>query len=139
MTVKSRPLGPGSLKIGETGSPQEWAGQLTKAALTPSTDTEDAINVLSGETLDGDDTTTYTLDGTILQDYDLDSLELYCFDNKGTDQPFVFTPSNAGEVEWSGTVRIRPVVIGGDVKKRNTSDFSFPVQGDPTHGEITAG
>jgi hypothetical protein len=139
MTIKSRPLGPGSLKIGETGTAKEWAGQLTKCALTPSTDTEDNIDVLSGETLTGDDTTTYTLDGTLLQDYELDSLELFCFDNRGKYMPFVYTPNNDGAVEWSGSVRIRPVAVGGDVKKRNTSDFSFPIQGDPTHGEITAG
>ncbi len=138
MTIKSRPLGPGSLKIGETGTAQEWAAQLTKCALTPSTDTEDDIDVLSGETLDGDDTTTFTLDGTLLQDYDLESLELYCFDHRGEDVPFVFTPSREGAVQWSGTVRLRPVTVGGDVKKRNTSDFSFPLQGDPTHGEIVA-
>lgn len=130
-------LGPGHLKIGATGSPREFATMLTKASLNTDTKTGDPIDVLSGDQFAGDDTYTFTLAGTLLQDYDMDSLELYCYENRGKEEPFVFVPSNAGAVQWSGIVKIRPVAsIGGDVKKKNTSDFEFTIVGDPTAGEL---
>ena len=138
MATKSQVLGPGSLKIGETATALEFAAQLTKCALEVSTDSEDDIPTLDGGTLAGEDTDKFSVTGTLLQDYELASLELYCFDNKGETLPFVFTPTNESGVQWSGNLKIRPVNVGGDVKKRNTSDFSFPVIGDPTHGEVTA-
>lgn len=137
---KSAALGPGHLKIGPTGTPREFAAQLTKCALNTDTKSDDPIPVLSGEQIAGEDTYTFTLSGTLVQDYDLDSLELYCFENRGKEMPFVFVPSTAGEVQWSGTVKVRPVgAIGGDVKKKNTSDFEFTIVGDPTAGELVAG
>ncbi|NQX26833.1 hypothetical protein HQQ81_05640 [Microbacteriaceae bacterium VKM Ac-2854] len=133
MPVKSNILGPGSLKLGETASPIEFAAQLTKAALTPSVDSEDDIPVLSGDILAGDDTTTWELSGTVMQDYDLESLEDWCFENRSTVVPFQFEPdSTAGRRAWSGSVKVRPLTVGGDVKKRNTSDFTFPLVGEPT-------
>ncbi|WP_349866846.1 hypothetical protein [Leifsonia sp. WHRI 6310E] len=139
MTSKSRALGPGHMKIGETGTAREFASQLTKAALNTNTKSDDPVDVLSGGQVAGEDTYTHTLTGTLLQDYDLDSLELYCFDNRGRELPFVFIPSTEGEVQWSGTVKIRPVSrVGGDVKKKNDTDFEFAIIGDPTHGELVA-
>lgn len=136
MPVKSSQLGPGSLTIGQPASSREWGGQLTKCALTPSTDFEDNIPVLDGGELSGDATTTWILGGTLLQDYDLDSLEDFAFENRLKDLPFVFTPSNTGKREYSGVVTVVPITVGGDVKKRNTSDFEFRVLGEPTPGEI---
>ena len=46
-------------------------------SVEPSTDTEDSIPVLSGEEIDGDDTDTAELTGTILQSYDATSLLLW--------------------------------------------------------------
>ena len=135
MTIKSTILGPGSLKLGETGSQREFAAQLTKCSITVNVETEDDVDVLSGETLEGEETYTYDLTGTILQDFDLDSLEDYCFTNRGTKEPFVFTPNDDADRIFTGIVRIRPVTRGGDVKKRNTSDFSFRIIGDYTPAE----
>lgn len=135
--AKAATLGPGHLKIGDTGSPREFGAQLTKAAINTDTKSDDPIPVLSGETVAGEDTYAYTLAGTINQDFDMDSLEMFCFENRGRELPFIFIPSNDGEVQWSGTVKIRPVgAIGGDVKKKNTSDFEFAILGDPTAGQI---
>jgi hypothetical protein len=137
MTTKSRALGPGHLKIGETGTAREFAAQLTKCSLTSDTKSDDDIPVLSGDVVPGEDTYTFGIAGAILQDYDLASLEIYCFENKGVELPFVFIPSNDGEVQWSGIVKLRPVQsIGGDVKKKNTADFEFVIVGEPTPGEI---
>lgn len=134
--MATRTLGPGSLKIGETATAREWAGNLTKTELTPSTSADDDVPMLDGSNMSGEEVTTWTLGGSLQQDYDFDSLEVFCFQNKGQELPFVFTPSNAGGTDWSGTVRIRPVKIGGEVKKKNASDFEFPLVGDPTPAEI---
>jgi hypothetical protein len=137
MVVKTSKLGPGSLTIGVPASAREWGGQLTKCALNPSTEFEDNVPVLSGEEVAGDATTTWNLSGTIFQSYDLDSLEDFAFVNRLKDLPFVFTPSKAGKREYSGTVTIVPLTVGGDVKVRNTSDFEFRVVGEPTPGART--
>lgn len=136
MTIKSTILGPGSLKLGETGSQREFAAQLTKCAINVNVETEDDVDVLSGETLEGEETYTYELAGTILQDFELDSLEDYCFTNRGTKEPFVFTPNDDAARLFTGVVRIRPVTRGGDVKKRNSSDFTFRIIGDYTPGTV---
>jgi len=133
---KSSLLGPGSLNIGTTASAREFGAQLTKCALTPDTSFEDDIPVLDGTTQRGDATTKWELSGTLLQDYDLDSLEDFCFTNKLKDLPFVFTPAKAGKRTYKGTVTIVPIAVGGDVKTRNTSDFTFQCVGEPTQGTV---
>lgn len=130
-----RTLGPGSLTIGAAGSPRQFGAHVTNIVLTPSTDSDDDIYLLDGSTEDGQDTTTYELSGKLLQAYDFDSLETFIFNNRGQKLPFVFIPANNGGQSWSGIVKIRPVEIGGDVKKKNTTDFKFPLVGDPTLAE----
>lgn len=135
--MATRTLGPGSLKIGETASAREFAANLTNCRITSDTSSEDPTAMLDGSEMDGEDTYTFALAGKIQQDYDFDSLELYCFTNRGELLPFVFTPANEGGTDWSGIVKIRPVSeVGGDVKKRNTTDFEFPIIGAPTPGEV---
>jgi hypothetical protein len=131
MAAKSHALGPGSLKLGETGSSREIAQQLTKIVLTPNVDEEDDVPVLSGEILDGEETTTWEVSGTANQDYDADSFEDWCFTNRGKRVPFEFTPSTAHVRGYKGTLKVRPIAVGGDVKKKNTSDFTFPLVGEP--------
>ena len=138
MATVAHRLGPGSLKIGETGTEKEFAIQTTKTTLTPSVDAEDDINTLDGGTLGGDETETWELNGTLHQSYDEGSLLDYCFQNRfsKTKQalPFTFVPLDEGVQSWSGTVKLRALDVGGDVKKQNTSDFSFPLVGDPILG-----
>lgn len=131
----ARTLGPGSLKIGATGSAREWAGDMTKMTLTPTTNGEDAVPLLDGTDLDGEETTTWELGGTLVDDFDFDSLQNFCIANAGKVLPFVMTPNNDGGSDYSGSVKIRPIAIGGDVKKKNTNDFAFPLIGKPTVGE----
>ncbi|WP_104134808.1 hypothetical protein [Cryobacterium sp. Y62] len=134
--TKASTLGPGSLKLGETATPREFATQLTNALLTPTFEKEDDVATLDGGNLPGLDTETWELSGTLLQDYEMDSLEDWCFDNKSLTVPFVFTPSSAGYRSYSGTCKIRALPVGGAVKTRNTADFTFPVIGSPTPGVI---
>ncbi len=133
--MATRVLGPGSLKIGATASAREWAGSITKCSLTASTTGEDAIPLLDGNELDGDDTTTYALAGSIVDSFERQSLQNFAIENAGKVFPFVWTPSNEGESDYSGSIKMRPISIGGDVKKKNQNDFEFPLIGAPTIGE----
>jgi hypothetical protein len=132
MPPKSHALGPGSLVFGEEGDARQFAAQLTKCSITPNTTSDDDVYVLSGETVDGEDTTLWDIGGTLLDDYDRDSIAEWALENKGEKLPFVFVPNSANTGSWSGVAKVAPIAIGGDVKKKNTNDFKFKMIGDPT-------
>lgn len=133
MTVSAHRLGPGTLTFGEAGTAQQFGAQCTNVKLTPSLNEEDAIEVLSGETLDGDDTLEYTIGGTLLQSFEKAGLIHWCHVNKLLVLDFEFIPSNAdSDYGWKGKAKIVPLEVGGDVKKRNTTDFEFKCIGDVT-------
>ena len=125
MAIKSNRLGPGLLTFGAVGSASEWGGQCTAVTLTPSADEGDTITVLSGEELVDDGEETWTLEGTVLQSYDAESLLIWAKENSGTELEFEFLPSSGSALVATGRALIRSLAIGGDVKTRNTSDFSF--------------
>lgn len=132
MTIKSTVLGPGTLVIGEVGTEEQFAAQLTNIRLVPTITTTDPIPVLSGEELDGDDTEVWEMSGTLLQSFDADSLIDWALTNKGAKLPYVFVPNTVADRQYTGIVKVQPVTIGGDVKKRNTSDFTWRCTGAPT-------
>ena len=137
MALTSHKLGPGFLTFGAVASEQEFGSQVTAATLEPSVDEEDNIPVLSGEEQDGDETESYVLSGSFLQDYSgMTSLLVWCKTNAGTVLPFKFVPNSEGGLQITGSVKIRAVSIGGDVKTRNTTDFEFKGVGDWTPAAI---
>jgi len=109
-----------------------FASQATNVNLTPTTDTDgDELEVLSGETITPDDVTTWSLNITAVQDFDdPDGFVAFALTNAGELVPYSWAP-NAGGPTFTGTVRVRPVVIGGDVKVRNTTDASWPCTDEP--------
>lgn len=129
-TVPAHTLGAGSLLIGDEPG-KEFAVACTKATLEPKADSEDDQYVLSGDVISGEDTFTWSLNTTLFQSYDVDSLTDYLFDNRGKIVPFTYTPSNKHARAWTGNLKIRPMAVGGDVKTRNTSDVEFPLVGEP--------
>lgn len=139
MTIKSQKLTKGLLTIGEAGTPQEWGGQVRAVSLVPEYDQEDAIDVLSGEKMDGDETKTETLSGTVLDDFSaVGSIWVYCKENEGTVQPFVWEPNSVdGTLRITGTVRVRQISLGGDVNTRTENDFEFPVIGSTSHSTVS--
>lgn len=139
MPVEYITVGPGTLTIGASGSLQDFSAQATSVKLTPSVDNGDPINVLSGEQVAGDRSESFTLDGTFLQDLGADSLTEWLFTNRGTEQPFVFVPSTAAGRQISGSLIVEAIDIGGDVKTKPTSDFSFVIVGAPAIAAVSAG
>lgn len=136
MAIKSYIVGPGSLVFGAPGSPEEIAAQITSATLTPSTDVGDPLDVLSGEQLPGDRTTTWVLEGTLLQDLSETGITAYTLENAGVNVPFVYIPNNVEARSASGNVIIDPTAIGGEVKARATADFEFSCVGTPALGDV---
>lgn len=125
MTDKIRTLGPGSLLIGETSSATKFDVDCISAALTPKSDTDDTDNFLDGHSESGAQTTDWTLDFTVKEDYTIDGIQAFCFNNAGTTLPFEFVPNTAGTIKFTGDVLVAPLGFGGDVKKKNEQDGSF--------------
>lgn len=137
MAVDTLTMGPGTLVLGEVGSVKALSSQVTNARVVPSVDNGDAINVLSGESVPGDRTETWTLEGTLVQDFGtLDGVVEWLFTNRGTAVPFTFVPNTAAGREVTGTVTVEAVQIGGDAKTKPTSDFSFLLSGDPVIADV---
>lgn len=124
MADKIRTLGPGTLTIGSDPG-TDFAADTTNVTLTPDTSTDDAINYLDGSSEAGAQTTTWTLEGTIKEDYSTTGLQAWCLDNAGKTMTFEFVPSTVGQLKLTGNVTIAPVAFGGDVKAKNDIDFSF--------------
>lgn len=127
--VNAHKLGPGHLAFGASGTQKEFGVALTSAKLVPEAKDGEIIEVLSGDQLVEDSEETWTLEGSLYQSYDAESLVLWCHQNSGDTLPFTFTPSNEGVLEATGSVLIRSITLGGDVKVRNKSDFKFQATG----------
>lgn len=127
-----RKMGDGQLLIGATGSPLDFSGRATKVTLTWKEDSSDDVEVLSGDVLAGDTDYTATLEATVYQDDLRDGGVVdYSWDNKGAEVPFRFQPFSGGRV-ISGTLRVSPLDVGGDVGKKNTSELKWACIGEPT-------
>ncbi|MFC4127386.1 hypothetical protein [Nocardia rhizosphaerae] len=130
--ANSYKMGPGTLTIGPVGTEMDFSCQITNGVLEPDFDSDDDLYTLCGDTLPGEQKTTWKLSGTAIQDLAAAGIVKWTWDNAGTEQPFTFTPSTSVGSSFTGTVVVRPLSVGGDVKTRPTSDFEFPVVGDPT-------
>lgn len=129
--ANSYKMGPGTLVLGAVGFEQDISCQITNAVLEPDFDSDDDLYTLCGDTLPGEQKTTWKMTGTAIQDLAAAGIVEWTWDNQGTTQPFQFTPSTTVGTEFTGSIVVRPLLVGGDVKSRPTSDFEFPVVGDP--------
>lgn len=137
MAVNTITVGAGSLTIGASTDLTVFSGQVTACRLVPSVDQGDAINVLSGETVAGDRTESFTLEGTLLQDLGAtESTTEWLYENRGETHVFEFVPSTAKGRKITGSLVVEAIEIGGDVSTKPTSDFSFTVVGAPAIGAV---
>lgn len=128
-TVKK--LGPGVLTVGASGTPQDFSNRCTSATVKWGVKSEDDTLTLAGTTEAGDRTYTATLEASVFQD-DLDDagLTVYTWANKGTVQPFTYTPYVGGK-SITGEVVIDPLDVGGEVGKKNKADIKWGCVGEP--------
>lgn len=124
-------LGPGSLKIGKTGQELDLSCQVTECRVDWDVDEGDIVPVLCGGQLAEDDVYTAKISGTLYQDLSAKGVIDFTWRNKGTVVPCVFTPTS-GAAKVAGDIKVRPVGIGGEGRKRNTSDFEWVFVGEPT-------
>lgn len=139
MVVETYKVGDGllTLGVGETAFSQ----QVRSLSINPSENVEDEddIEVLSGETVEGEANVTHSFEmsGTVLQDLSSSGFVAYTWDNKGDEVPFLFQPRGGVARAVTGTVRVAPVTIGGDVKARAESQFTWACTGaDPVFGAL---
>lgn len=139
MTINSYKVGPGSLTLG--AGPLSVGAQVTACTVqaSESVETEDDVNVLSGEVLEGEDVASldYTISGTFLQDLAASGVVDYSWQNAGDEVAFVYIPNTAADRSVAGTLRLVPISIGGTAKQRATSDFEWAIIGTPTFGDAT--
>lgn len=139
MAVNTLTMGPGTLILGEVGSTKAFSSQVTNARIVPSVDTGDPLNVLSGESVPGDRDESFTLAGTLVQDFGAaDGTTEWTYTNRGVSMPFVFVPNTAAGRQVSGTVVVEAVEIGGDARSKPTSDFEWTLVGAPVLEAIPA-
>jgi hypothetical protein len=132
MAVNTITMGPGSLTIGAAAALVNFSGQVTACRLVPSVDQGDNIAVLSGESVAGDRTESFTLEGTLLQDFGTTiSTTEKLFSMRGQTHVFEFIPATAKGKKITGSLVVEAVEIGGDVNTKPTSDFTFVLVGAP--------
>lgn len=134
MAIKSYKMGPGTLKLGPAGI-QDVSCQVTNMRVdwSENVKTTDAIDMLCGEVLAAEDDVTHTatLAGNVLQDIDAAGVVAYSWTNKGVSVAFEFIPNTVSARKVTGTVRVVPITLGGDVKTRPRSDISWTIIGTP--------
>lgn len=136
MAIQSYKLGPGTLLLGS--APNDISAQVTncRVEVTENVSTSDAVPVLSGEELAAEDDVTfsYALSGNVLQALEAGGVVDWTWENAGQVVDFVFVPRNDVDRAVGGQCTIVPVTIGGDVKTRPQSDFTFRCAGTPIFG-----
>lgn len=113
---------------------QPFGKQMTSVSLEPSEDTEgEAVETLSGATVEPDEVTSWVLNLGAIQDFDDPAgFVAFAMANKGELVPFSWQPNATGAPTYTGTVRVRAVTIGGDVATRLSTTKAWPVIGEPT-------
>jgi outer membrane receptor for ferric coprogen and ferric-rhodotorulic acid len=130
MPVTDSRLGPGTLVFDTT---EDFSIQVSSCSLTPSTNETDGTATLAEPTPASEVTFDWNLTGDTISDWsDATGFVNWAMDNAGSEVTFAFTPSTAAGVDYSGTVQVRPIQIGGDVSAQSVVSFEFPLTGAPT-------
>lgn len=138
MATEAITVGPGKLTIGAPENLSTFSGQITSAKIVPSVDKGDPIDVLDGGQVAGDRSESWTLEGTLLQDLGAtESTTEWLFEHRGEEHPFEYIPNSARGKTITGVVGVEAIEIGGDVKTKPTSDFTFDLIGAPVIAAIT--
>jgi hypothetical protein len=138
MTVQSYKMGPGSLTL-DAGA-EDVTAQVTnmRTEWSENVKSTDDIPTLDGGALEGEDTVSYDakLVGNVVQDIAAAGLVDFTWANKGEEVTFVFIPNTVEARKVTGTCRIVPITVGGDVGQRNTADISWACTVDPALANV---
>lgn len=128
-------MGPGTLKIGPTGTEIEVECYVNEAGIGVTADTTEQTTKLCGAVRAGTTTISYTLDLSIDLDLANDSgLFAYTWDNPGEVADFEFVPNTDLGCSFSGQVTTQPlpldkVAYGADLV---AASVSWDIVGQPT-------
>lgn len=128
-------LGPGELKIGETGTEIDVSCLVNNAAIEPDVSEGDSKTMLCGTTKRSADTIDWSLSGNVDVDAgQSDGLFALTWQHAGEVVPFTFTPSTAVGTTVSGSLKLVPLRLGADdYGEYLDSDFEFPLDNfDPS-------
>lgn len=130
-------LGPGTLKIGETGSEIDLSSRVNGATITSSKASKGGSTTkLDGSSVEATTTFEFTLAGDLDLDDEDGAASFFALSqaNPGTAQGFEYTPSTSGGTKATGTLIIEPLDFGGDAYgDALTSKFSFAIVGAPSY------
>lgn len=98
MADKIRTLGPGTLTIGSGSTQYKLDVDCTNAELAPSNSADDPDTYLDGHEEGGALTTTWTLSGSIGEDYSMTGAQVFCLNHAGETMTaeFVCSPRMRG-------------------------------------------
>ena len=128
---KAHATGPGTLTFGGEADKVDFSGQVSSIKIAPDSDEDDAIDVLSGAQVPGAIRFSSNLEATFLQDFDRQGCIAWSWENAGETVEFEFIPSTAHGARFTGQVVVQPMEVGGDVRKKNTSDIKWATVGLP--------
>lgn len=112
-----------------------FATQATNVRLVPKvSSTGEPLEVLAGDVIDPDETVDWSLAITAVQDFtDEAGFVNFCLANAGDVHPYSWAPAGAAAgPTYTGTVKVQPVEVGGDVNTRNTTSAEWDCQEAPT-------
>lgn len=133
--MASTKLGPGTLKIGATGTEIDVSCHLNGGRITTNVDEGDSVTTLCGDVDPGAVTFTFEFTGNINTDQAAGASSLFAlsWSAKGTEQNFEYTPNTAEGTTATGKLIITPLDFGADAYgDRMASDFTWPIVGEPT-------
>jgi hypothetical protein len=143
MTIVDSRLLKGTLVLGGApGTGTEFACQVTNFVIEQQDgDSEDIVTTLCGDTAGGGTSEgPWHMTGTLIQDFDAPTgMQQWSYVNKGTTQPFTFTPNDKSDLTITGNVDVKFLGIGGDTNTRITRDFDWAIPDDPEFTWPTSG
>lgn len=123
----------GTLEIGSAESLANVASRARNVELSPETDSEDDVPVLSGDVIAGASSTTWTLSLTLVPDLGTEnSVWEFFFNEDGNIHPFTFRPSDKTKKEITGSLRVTPAGISGEAEGLGEAEVELKLIGKPT-------
>jgi hypothetical protein len=137
----TRKFGPGTLKIGATGTEVDVSCLVNSCTITADKNEGDSTTKLCGTTKPGAISYGFHMDGNLDVDSALaDGLFALSQEEAGSEQDFTYVPNDefaapaTKATEASGTLIIDPLDFGGDTAgEYMTSDFSFTIVDKPAY------
>lgn len=124
--IKVTKLGPGTLKVGETGTEIDLSCHLSEGEFATDKDQDDPIPVLCGREIAAPATYTATLSGTLLLDLsDTTSIFYYANTHKGEVVQVVYVPNTDAGATITGNITLDPLGIAGDVRGNIEAEFEW--------------